>query len=84
MLSNTQPSMSALVSIILNELLCPAPLEGGQSCLGGLWTRESQLKGVTSGIWGQVHVLLVICQAYGNPGVLTGTSCIFCVAGTAF
>ena len=34
MLSNNQPSMSALVRVVLNELLGPTPLKGGQSCLG--------------------------------------------------
>ena len=31
MLSNTQPSTSALVRVVLNKLLGPAPLKGDQS-----------------------------------------------------
>ena len=56
MLSNTQPSTSALVRVVLNELLGPAPLKGGQSCSGFEDKGTVNLTGVTSGLYGQVHM----------------------------
>ena len=83
MLSNTQLSMITLVRVVLNKLLCPAPLKGGQSWLGFEDKGQSTWGGDKWDAWASVCAW-VMCQAHSNPGALTGTSRIFCIVGTAF
>ena len=78
MLSNTQPSTSALVSIILNELLGPTPLEGGQSCLG-VWGQETvNLRGWQVGCRGKCMCSSHVLSTWQSRGAHRGVSYLFC------